>query len=172
MSVLTVNARSITGKFADLITNLKFIRNRFNFIIITEFWLTEESNFVLEVNGYKSHTVNRVGRSGGGKKKFYLEYITVVRNQFSAVEVSYESILLKAAIPGLGYMFVAGIYRPPNTPLVEFTQFITNTLEYTDKCHTVFVDDFNIYVSSNSNAMRNCVDTLRQYVSSEPKMSR
>ena len=81
-----------------------------------------------------SHTLNRVARTGGGKKIFYLEYIiTEVISQFSAVEVSHESILLKAAIPGLGNMFVAGIYRPPNTPLADFTQFITNTLEYTDK---------------------------------------
>ena len=40
-------------------------------------------------------------------------------------------------------MCVAGIYQPPNTPLAEFTQFITNTLEYTDKCRTVFAGDFN-----------------------------
>ena len=56
LPVLTVNACSITGKFADLITNLKLIRKRFTFIIITESWLTEESYFVLEINGYKSHT--------------------------------------------------------------------------------------------------------------------
>ena len=72
LSVLTVNARSITGKFADLITNLNLIRKRFTFIIITESWLTEESNFVLEINGYKSHTLNRVGRTGEGIKIFYL----------------------------------------------------------------------------------------------------
>ena len=48
----------------------------------------------------------------------------------SALEVSYESILLKAAIPGIVNMFVAGIYRPPSAPLADFTQFIINTLEY------------------------------------------
>ena len=65
--------------------------------------------------------------------------------------------------PGLGNMFVAGIYRPPNTPIPDFTQFITNTLGYTDNCHTVFAGDCNIDVLSNSNAMRYYVDTLHQY---------
>ena len=60
-------------------------------------------------------------------------------------------------------MFVAGIYRPPNTPLADFSQFITNTLEYTNKCRTVFAGDFNIDVTSNSNAIRNYVDTFLQY---------
>ena len=71
LSVLTVNTHSTTGKFADLITNLNLIRNRFTYIIITESWLTEEFNFVLELNGYKSHTLNRVGRTGGHIKIFY-----------------------------------------------------------------------------------------------------
>ena len=68
--VLTVNARSITGKFADLITNLNLVRKRFTFIIITEYWLTDESNFVLEINGYKSYTLDRVDRTKGGIRMF------------------------------------------------------------------------------------------------------
>ena len=51
LSVLNVNARSITGKIADLITNLNLIIEQFTFIIIAESWLTEESNFVLEIKG-------------------------------------------------------------------------------------------------------------------------
>ena len=53
LSVLTVNARSITGKIEEFIAILNLITNRFTFIIITESWLTEEYNFVLEINGYK-----------------------------------------------------------------------------------------------------------------------
>ena len=66
-------------------------------------------------------------------------------------------------LPGLGNMFVAGTYRPPNTPLADFSQFITNTLEYTGNCRTVFAGYFNIDVLSNSIAMLKCVDTFHQY---------
>ena len=89
--------------------------------------------------------------------------MTEVISQFSTVKVSHESILLKAAIPGPGNMFVAGIYRPPNIPLADFTQFLTNMLEYTNNCRTAFAGDFNIDVTINSNAMRNYVDTFHQY---------
>ena len=57
-----MNARSITFGFADLVTALNLVRKRLTFIIITESCLTEESNLALEINGYKSHTINRVGR--------------------------------------------------------------------------------------------------------------
>ena len=43
-------------------------------------------------------------------------------------------------------MYVASIYRPQNTMLADFTHCITNTLEYTDNCCTVFAVDFNIDV--------------------------
>ena len=78
------------------------------------------------------------------------------------MEDSYESIFLKTAMSGLGKRYEAGIYRSLITPLAVFTQFIRNTLEFTDKCRTVFASDFNIGVSSNSNAMRNYVDTYHQ----------
>ena len=65
LSVLTLKARTITGKFADLITNINIIRKRFTFVIITGSWRTEDSNFVLEVNWYKSHILSKVRRTGG-----------------------------------------------------------------------------------------------------------
>ena len=55
LSRLTVSAHSITGKFADLVTNLNLIKKRFSFIIVTESWLSYDSNLVLEIKGYKSH---------------------------------------------------------------------------------------------------------------------
>ena len=60
-------------------------------------------------------------------------------------------------------MCVAGNYRPPKTPLADSTQIITNTLEYPINCRTVFPSDFNVDVPSNSNVMRNYVDTFHQY---------
>ena len=52
----SANARNITRKLADLVANLNFDTKKFTFIIITESWLTKESNYGLESNGNKSHT--------------------------------------------------------------------------------------------------------------------
>ena len=71
LSIFTVNARCITGQFPDLTTNLIFVRKRFTFIIITESRLKDKINFVLEIIGYKSLTINRVGRTGGGIKLYF-----------------------------------------------------------------------------------------------------
>ena len=60
-------------------------------------------------------------------------------------------------------MYVAGTYRPSNTPLADSTQFIINTLKHTVNCRTVFAGDLNLNVLSNSKPMRNFVDTFPQY---------
>ena len=61
-----------------------------------------------------------------------------------------QKYFFKAAVTGLGNMYVTGIYRPPNIPLTNFSQFIINTLHYTDKFRTVFADNFNFEVLGNS----------------------
>ena len=60
-------------------------------------------------------------------------------------------------------MYVAGICRPSNNPIADITHFITNTLEHADNRRTIFAGDFTIYVLSNSNVMRNYVDTFHRY---------
>ena len=64
---------------------------------------------------------------------------------------------MKASIPVLANVYVAGIYRPPNKPVTDFTQFITGSMEYTNRFHTVFAGDFNIVVMNNSNVRVNAL---------------
>ena len=60
-------------------------------------------------------------------------------------------------------MYVAGVYRPPNKPVTDFTQFITRAMEYTNLFHTEFVGNFNIDVMSISNVTRTYIYTFHQY---------
>ena len=81
-------------------------------------FFTDESSFVLEIDGYKSHTINKVGFIEGDIIFFHLEYkITEVTSQFSVIEYSHEIIFFKAVIPMLGNIYVEAIYRYPNTTL-------------------------------------------------------
>ena len=58
LSHLTVNTYSITGKIADLVTNLNLVIKRVSFIKATKTWLSYDSKLVLETNGYKSHELS------------------------------------------------------------------------------------------------------------------
>ena len=94
-----------------------YLLNEFPFIKVTESWLSYDSNLVLEINGYKSHSFIRTGRKGGGFKLFYFDYISIeVKIHLSVIEDSYKSIFVKASISGIGNMYVASIHRPPKNP--------------------------------------------------------
>ena len=56
-TILTVNAHSITGQFADLVTNQNLVTKRFSYIIVTKRWPSYDSYIVLEINGYKPHSI-------------------------------------------------------------------------------------------------------------------
>ena len=76
LCILTMKAQSMSGKFVDLVTNLNLVRKRFSFIIVTESLLSYDSNLALEINSYKSHSISRTFRKGGGIKLLYSDYIS------------------------------------------------------------------------------------------------
>ena len=71
-----MNARNITGKPVKSETNLNLMKKSFSFIIITESWLPFVFILVLEIKGYKSHTMNGKGRTEGGIKLFHISQYT------------------------------------------------------------------------------------------------
>ena len=132
------------------------MRKRFPFNIVTDSWLTYDSNLALEINGYKSYSVSRTGPKGGDIKLLYFDYTsTEVISQLFVKEDSHESIFVKASIPGLGNKYVAGIYLFLNKPLTDFTRFITGAMEYTNRYPTVVLGDLNIDFMNNSNMTHN-----------------
>ena len=55
-SVLALNIRSISNKFAEFLANLI---KKFTLIIIVETWLQSPTDCGFEIDGYKSNSVNR-----------------------------------------------------------------------------------------------------------------
>ena len=104
------------------------------------------------------HFINRVGRTCGGIKPS-----TEVVINFSKIEDSYECFFVKTVAPSLGNVLVAGIYRPPSKPLVDFTEFITDAFEYTNNYGTVFTGDFNVNVKNHSYLTLNYSDVFHQF---------
>ena len=78
---------------------------------------------------------------------------------------SYECISVKVFIPGLGKMQLVEIYRPPNIPLSDITQLVTETMENTNKFqfHTEFAGDSKTDIMNNSKMTRKFINMFHQY---------
>ena len=71
--------RSIINKFSELSNYLSSIRHKFTCNVITESWLTPVSDLALNIDGYKSLSLYRNNKMGGGIKLYYLDFIEAIK---------------------------------------------------------------------------------------------
>ena len=151
LSFFTINARSLKGKFNEIVTLLSTLNHKFSFIAITETWLNSSTDLLLEIPGYKSYSVNRdVSRNGGGIKFYYLDHIDVcILDSFTGILQSCESLFVEANVPGFGKLRVCSIYRPPNLSMNGFLRLIEDLLVIHGSSRLVLMGDFNSNVLSD-----------------------
>ena len=109
MSVIHIDMRSLFNKYSELSSylSMNIVKRKYLFIILTETWLSGCKDVGLEFCGYKSFAVYRDQKIGGGIKMYYLEHITAdLVNELSGCFSLHESLIMKAFIPGFGWLNV------------------------------------------------------------------
>ena len=151
LSVISINIRSLASKFAELCAQLTRTKNKFTFVVIVETWLTKEKDRALELQGYKSHSICRNNRIGGGVKVYYLEHLNVnILHEFTGINDYCESIALCGYITGFGKLNLICVYRPPGKPFNSFITYLGTLLENVVDGKSIVVSDINIDVISTS----------------------
>ena len=165
VSVLSLNIRSLTGKFAELLAHIYKLKNKFTFVVIVETWLTPDKDRALEIAGYRSHAIYRTDQIGGGIKLYYLENVNIdVLDQYTGCVDSCEILTVKASVPGFGNVNVVCVYRPPGKPINQFTEYIGNLLDDISDGKTILVGDFNIdALSPSDNHSTDYIDIVSSY---------
>ena len=120
IKVISVNIRSCRKNFDELLTMLNVLKNIFAIVILTEIWLTTETDFGFSLNGFDSFNLYRNTYGGGIKVFVNSNYEAVVLNDFTGIGECYESLFLD--IKHGEYNFVLGtVYRPPSISITSFT---------------------------------------------------
>ena len=115
---------------------------------------------------WKFHTAKNPYGENSVRRNFCTAKILTAKIPYGKNSVKrkiYTAINPTDKIPTAKIPATSLIYRHQNIPITDFTQFVTNTLDQAYRCRTVFAGDLNVDVISNSNAMRNHVDTFHQY---------
>ena len=85
-------------------------------------------------------------------------------HNFTGVEGSYETLFVKAIVPGVGNLYVGGIYGLPNRCNVEFLSFIESVLQNLGDTRMVIMGDFNYNVMKvNDSTVSNYQNVFSQY---------
>ena len=165
-SVMSMNIRSITGKFSEFVSHLNLVGNRFTFIVVTETWLSESTDFGFDIEGYRCISVYRENRRGGGIKIYYLDTIKAsIMNSISGCTGPCERLFLQTNVPGIGSLVLGAVYRPPDQNIGDFCELMDSTLNSLGGSRSVIVGDFNLNTlnySSDPHVQR-YVDVFSQY---------
>ena len=163
LSIATINTRSLKKRFQELVGHLKTLKHRITFIIITESWLTEESDHALEIDGYSSMSSHRNG-TGGGIKIYYLSSISATAmDDVSCNHLFCESLFMKCRVPGYGNLIVGGVYRPPSGNNDSFISYMNDTLSSLNNSRCLIGGDFNYNTLNPNNTVNDYIDIMTSY---------
>ena len=165
VSIFHINMRSVANKFSELVAYLNMLKTKFTFIVLTETWLTDSSDFGYEIDGYDSVSLNRNLRPGGGLKIFYLEHISVEICTSSYISHWSEKMVLKTSIPSFGNLILCALYRPPSGSIPDFCENMSEVLGNFIDSRCVVIGDLNINLLNynSDNSVRNYVDMFSEY---------
>ena len=152
MSQLTMfhsNIRSLPCNARQLELLLSHLQIEFDFIGITETWLTNNNNDIYNINNYNHVYKTRETKRGGGVSLYIKTCFKYkLRDDISVFDNNCESIFteIETDILGKRSVVVGVIYRPPNTSINPFLDYIDRVLEIVkrEKKICYILGDFNL----------------------------
>ena len=146
LSIFHQNVISFCQNFDQLSVFLRELGKPIDIIVLTETWFSDVS--CSDILGYTAYHTYRVSRAGGGvsicdKDELISHYI---QEKYFVSEVCEACVV--EVIPEVANMnqtlIICGIYRPPNSHLPEFMEFVDNSVGEYSSNSAIFIGDFNI----------------------------
>ena len=162
-SVLCYNIRSCRRNFSSFLTYLNMILLQFSIIVLVETWLSEDTDYGFDIEGYSQ--INRYRNNfGGGIKVYFRDHLKVkILNTFSRVSDVAEIVSINVSIERISLILLC-IYRPPSScPYafnnVLFDEVLTN-FNNTDKIMIVGDLNLNLFNPLNLTYIDNFIDNM------------
>ena len=150
-SVLHINARSLLNKLADMKSLLVNMPHPFSAIGISETWLTDEMQYLVNISGYKflsNHRTKKVGGEVGLYVQSDLEHRLLTNCMFSDPNLI-ESLFVEITVPNGKNVIIGIVYRPPNHNvelfMEKFNHILFNISKSNKDCY--IMGDYNRLVS-------------------------
>ena len=126
-SILNINIRSCRRNFTSLISFLSSLFCTFSLIVMTESWLTEDSDCGFDIDGYSQLNLYR-SRHGGGLKVYYnSDFLVKVIDDCTFINVFMEILTFMLIGNNFKYIICA-IYRPPSRDPIGFMESLFSNI--------------------------------------------
>ena len=149
-SLIHTNIRSSKKNLSDFLDFITLTEYDFSCIGLSETWLTEYTVDAFDLPGYSHITYTRSGRIGGGVSIYLKNNLTYSnRNDLQSADSCFETVFIevnKENTNAKSNVIYGVIYRPPDSDIEKFTQYINtvlNTIKKEGKL-AYLMGDYNI----------------------------
>ena len=148
--MIDLNIWSASEKMSRFESYLSNLSHTFDIVGLTENWLKPHNESLCNLYGYKSEHRYRPLRSGGGVSLLFKNHIEYFIREDLSVQCNYaESLFVeidKGIIGKEQNVIVGVIYRPPDTSVNDFNEYVNSLLSKAkaEKKIIHILGDFNI----------------------------
>ena len=124
LTIFHLNICSLLNKWDELLNNLGMLNISFNFVCITETWLSSDDPLgTLNMSGYTPFHLHREGRGGGVSVFVNSSFHCKKLEQFSMVNENIESLIVEVCLNNMIVVFCT-VYRPPHGSIDIFLRLL------------------------------------------------
>ena len=168
-SLFHVNTRSIPCNFSNMTAYLECLNFVFNFIGVSETWLSDLNYDLFGLDGYHFEENHRSSRSGGGVGLFIKNSIEFLRRRDLEINNDFiESIFIEVPVCealSSRKVIIGVVYRPPGTSLKDFEDTLAPILSKIDRklCYLLGDWNMNLLAYDSHNYTTSCIDLFYSF---------
>ena len=126
-TIVHSNVNSVNRNLDSLLSNLVCKNFDFDILCLTETKLSELSDQLFEVQGFKHYSVHR-NSHGGGIRVYYRSHLHVTLcPELTGLFDSHESLFVRVNLVHSVYM-IGAFYRPPSSSAARFNEYLEHDL--------------------------------------------
>ncbi len=163
--LLHINARSLPKNISNIVNYVNLLENRFSVIGISETWLKDIHDPLIQIPNYTIEGFCRQNKRGGGVALYIkqdLEYS--IRNDLCVNYSEIESCFIELFNTHKVNVIIGIVYKPPCASCKNFTDQVNEILGHVnaENKNCYIMDDFNtnLVQCDTDNNVHNFVDVL------------
>ena len=163
--LLHVNARSLKKNISNIIEFVNLVGTRFSVIGISETWLTDTTDPLIQINDYSIEGSCRKNKKGGGVALYIKQDLNYNnRNDLSVNNSEIESFFIELVNTHCSNVLIGVVYKPPSASCDNFSEYINDILENISaegkKCFIMGDFNINILQYETNDGVHNFIDML------------
>ena len=166
ISVIHINARSLSRNIDAIIETLGSVRHKFTCVLVSETWLTD-AKAVPHIPDYSFVGTNRTSKIGGGVGIYVLNGINFkARRDYCFCEETFESVFIEIICPGKNVL-LGCIYRPPSPNFLNFQDAFEQCLNQSSNENKILIIggdlNINLFKYDTSSTVSSFVNIMLAY---------